>query len=121
MMVVSPSYHFLFGFYPKKKVIKPVFLKKKTKIGSNRPVLVWFGYFRKNTGSNGLARFFLVWLGFFQFDSVFSGFFFDLGSVRFFQFHAYKTETEPNRSFFLNSNRVFFTVWFFQLFFFRFS
>jgi hypothetical protein len=30
--------------------------------------------------------------GFFQFGSVFSGFF---GSVQFFRFQAYKTETEP--------------------------
>jgi len=50
----------------------------------------------------GLARFF-------------SGFF-CLGSVRFFQFQAYKTE--PNRSVFLNSNRFFFMIQFFRLFFF---
>jgi len=61
-----------------KKITKPFFLKKmvssqlnQTKTGSNRPVLVWFGFFRTKTGSTGLARFFpvwfyfLVWLGFF--------------------------------------------------------
>jgi hypothetical protein len=66
----------------------------------------------------GLARFFQFWLGFLDFGSVFSGFgsvFFGLarffrfgsvffwffvgfGSVRFFWFFAYKTETEPNQS-----------------------
>jgi hypothetical protein len=48
-----------------------------------------------------------VQTGFAQFDSVFSGlvwFFSGLSSVWFFQFQAYKTETEPNRSvFFYNS------------------
>jgi hypothetical protein len=50
---------------------------------------------------------FPVWLGFFclarffWFGSIFFGsarfFFFGLGSIRFFQFQAYKTETKPNR------------------------
>jgi hypothetical protein len=58
-----------------------------------------------------LARFFRFWLGFFRFGSVFSvwlgfssltrfwlglaRFFVGFGSVRFFWFFAYKTETEP--------------------------
>jgi hypothetical protein len=56
---------------------------------------VWF--FRKKPVQTSLARF-LVWLGFFRFGLigliglVFFWFFFILGSVRFFQFQAYKTE-----------------------------
>jgi hypothetical protein len=66
-----------------------------------------FGFLEQN-------RFKLVWLGFFWFGSVFSVWlgvglvffwfglvFFGLGSVWFFQFQAYKTKTEPNRSVFL--------------------
>jgi len=67
-----------FGFY-KKKVTKPN-LKKKTEIGSNRPVSVLFGFFGQKP----------IWLGFF------SSVLFGLGSVWFFWFQAYKTETEPN-------------------------
>ena len=63
---------------------------KKPKPNQNRFKQSWLGFF-------GLARFFFVWLDFFRFDSVF----FWLGSIRFFQFQAYKTETEPNRSIFL--------------------
>jgi hypothetical protein len=90
--VWSRSDYFLFGsvFIIKIK-IKLNFLNKKTKTGSNRPVSVRI--FRKKTSSNqfgsGLTRFgsvFPVWLGFFR------GFF---NSVRFFQFQAYKNETEP--------------------------
>jgi hypothetical protein len=62
-------------------------IKKKTKIGSNRPVLVRFGFLGQKLVQTGLAWFFPVWLGFFQFW---------FGSV--FLFFAYKTE--PNRSFF---------------------
>jgi hypothetical protein len=81
-----------------KKVTKLVKKKEETE-----PVQTnWFrfGYFRTKTGFSGLARFFLfgsiflVWLNFFRFGSVF---FFGLGSIRFFQFQAYKTETKPNR------------------------
>jgi hypothetical protein len=49
-------------------------LKKKTKIGSNRPVSVWFGFLRQKPVQNGLGRFF-------QFGSIFPGFF---GLARFF-------------------------------------
>jgi hypothetical protein len=60
-----------------------VFLKNQTETGSNRPVSVWLG----------LAWFFQFCSVFFRFDLVFFG----LGSVEFFQFQTYKTETEPNR------------------------
>ena len=87
-------------FLYKKKVTKPIFFKKKkTETGSNRPVSVRFGFLGQKP----------VWLGFFDFGSVFSGLtrffsglaqfffpvFFGLGSVRFFRFQAYKTETKP--------------------------
>jgi hypothetical protein len=79
-----------------------------------------------------LARF---WLGFFLFGSVFSlwfgflpvwlGFFFQFFSVwvRFYFFGFSLIKPKPNRTgwFFQNFNRFFFTVRFFQLFFFRFS
>jgi len=109
--------HFILGMiifswvrFLSKKITKPkfYFFIKKTETGSNRPVSVWF--FRTKTGSNrfdsvfsvwlkfgsvfsGLAWFFFVWLGFFRF-------FYGLGSVKFFQFQTYKTETKPNRSVF---------------------
>jgi hypothetical protein len=90
-------------------------LKKKrnrTETGSNRLVSVRFGFFREKTGSNRFGSVFSVWLGFFRFGSVLARFFqFDsvlarfgsvffrffvgFGSVRFFWFFAYKTETEP--------------------------
>jgi hypothetical protein len=66
-------------------------------------------FFRAKTGSNRfgsvflvLARFFRfgsVLARFFRFGSVFFWFFVGFGSVRFFRFFGYKTETEtePNR------------------------
>jgi hypothetical protein len=76
---------------------------------------VWF--FRAKTGSNRfdsvfpvlarffpvLPQFFSVWLGFSGLARFVSGLFrfFRFGSVRFFQFFVYKTETEPNRPVFL--------------------
>jgi hypothetical protein len=62
-----------------KKVTKPnFFFFKKTeneqKTGSNRPVLVWFGFLGKKPVQIGLARFFRFWLGFFP-VSVRFGFF----------------------------------------------
>jgi hypothetical protein len=96
----------IFGsvWFLSKKIIKPkFFFEKKTETGSNRPVSVRFGFFRAKTG---LARFGSVFSGF---GSVFSGFgsvfsvwlgffpvFCRFGSVRFFRFFVYKTETEPN-------------------------
>jgi hypothetical protein len=50
-------------------------------------------WFMTKTDSTGLARF---WLGLAQFFPVRLNFFrFGFGSVRFFRFQAYKTETEP--------------------------
>jgi len=68
-----------------KKVTKPIFFVKK-ETGSNRSILVHFGFLTK-TNSNRfdsvLTRFFPVWLVFFWFL---------FGSVRFFWFQTYKTE-----------------------------
>jgi len=85
------------------------FLKKKPKPNRNRVKPTGFGsvrFFRAKTGSNRfgsvfpvLARFFPVWLSFFglaRFWLVFFRFFVGFGSVRFFWFFGYKTETEPN-------------------------
>jgi hypothetical protein len=100
-----------FDFY-KKKVIKPKFFLKKpkpgqtdrfrsspvfwAKPGSNRfgSVLTWF--FPVLARFFGLAR---LWLGFSGLTWFFFLVFlrFGFGSVRFFQFFAYKTETEPSR------------------------
>jgi hypothetical protein len=83
--------------------------KKKPKPNRNRVKPTSFGSVRfgsvflvQKPVPTGLARFFLVWARFFpvwlgfsglaRFFSVFSSF----GSVRFFQFFAYKTE--PNRT-----------------------
>jgi hypothetical protein len=78
-----------------KKAIKPkFFLKKKTEIGSNRPVSVRFGFLGQKPVQTGLARFFLVgsvWLSFFRFGSVFFGF-----GLVFFGFRLIKrNRTEP--------------------------
>jgi len=99
------SFSIQFGFY-KKKVIKLNFFKKnqnRTETGSNRPILVRFGFFRQKPVDPVFSGF--AW--FFRFDSVFSAWlgltrffsslvlvFFSLGSVRFFRFRAYKTETK---------------------------
>jgi len=82
-----------------------LFFEKKTETGSNQPVSVRFGFLGKKPVQIGLAWFFRFWLGFLGFGSVFvglarffSGFFFVsvwFGTVRFFWFFAYKTETEP--------------------------
>ena len=95
-VIIFSSVWFLY----KKKVTKPEF-KKKTETGSNPPVSVRFGFLGQKPVQTNLAWFF--WFG-----SVFSGLalffsglarfffgFFDLSSVRFFWFRAYKTETEP--------------------------
>jgi len=62
-VIIFGSVRFLY----KKKVIKPKKIKKKqkTKTGSNRPVLVRFGFFGQKPVQTGLT-----W--FFQFCSVFS-------------------------------------------------
>jgi hypothetical protein len=111
--------YFRFGsvFINKNNQTKIFFFEKKTETGSNRPVSVRFGsvwFFRVKTGSNQFgsvfpvfARFSRFWLGFFRFFSVWLGFsvwigfsglarfFVGFGSVRFFRFLVYKTETEP--------------------------
>jgi hypothetical protein len=86
-----------------KKVTKPN-LKKKTETEPKPGQTDWFRcgsirFFREKTDSNrfGLVFSVLAWflLGLARF---FSGFFrFRFGSVWFFWFFAYKTETEPNR------------------------
>ena len=105
-----------------KKVTKPkffFFLKKPKPGQTDRFRFDSVRFFRAKTGSNRfdsvfpvLARFSRFWLGFFWFGSVFpvwlgfgSVFFrffcrFRFGSVRFFWFFVYKTETEPNRPIF---------------------
>ena len=84
----------------------------RAKTGSNRfgsvfSVLAqfsrfWLGFFRFWLGFFQFGSVFLVWLGFSglaRFGSVFYPVFcrFRFGSVRFFPFFIYKTETEPNR------------------------
>jgi len=112
-VIIFGSIQFLY----KKKVTKPGFFKK-TKI---EPELVQtdrfqFSYFRKKN------RFKLGWLGFFGLAWFFSGLarfffgFFGLGSIRFFRFQAYKTETKPV-DFFKILIGFFFTVRFFCYFF----
>jgi len=74
------------------------FFKKKNR---NRFKPTGFGsvrFFREKTGSNRFGSVFSVWLGFGSVFSVWLGFFpvfFRFGSVQFFRFQAYKTETEP--------------------------
>ena len=86
--------YFRFSFYQKKNNQTGFFLNRNR---SNRPILVILeqkpfqtDWFRFGSGWLGFSRFDLV---FSRFGSVFSRFF----SVRFFQFQAYKTKTEPNR------------------------
>jgi hypothetical protein len=52
----------------------------------------WLGFLGFGSVFSGFGLVFSVWLGF---GSVFFPVFFCFGSVRFFQFFAYKTETEP--------------------------
>jgi hypothetical protein len=81
-----------------KKTELNFFLNKKqnqTETGSND--WFWFGSIRfgflgKKTGSNQ------VWFGFGSVFSSLARFFSGLGSVQFFRFQAYKTETKSNRS-----------------------
>jgi len=101
--------------------------RNRTETGSNRPVSVRFGFLEKKPVQidlarffSVLARFFLVWLGFSGLARFFSGFLSVSVRFGFFQFFVYKIETEPNRTgrFFKKFNRFFFSVRFFQLFFF---
>jgi hypothetical protein len=107
-----------------KKVIKLNFFFKKIETGSNRPVSVRFLWqkpvqtvlVRFFLFGSVLDRFFPVWLGFFPVWLVFFG----LGSVRFFQFQAYKTKTNRTGWFYQNFNRIFSQFDFFNYFFFNF-
>jgi hypothetical protein len=94
-----------------KKIIKLKFFLKKIETGSNRPVSVRF--LGQKPVQTVLVRFFLFSSVFSQFGS----FFFGLGSVRLFQFQAYKTK--PNRTgwFYQNFNRIFSQFDFFNYFF----
>jgi hypothetical protein len=66
-----------FGFYIKKSDQTDFFWKKNwNRFKSTGFSSVWFGFFEQKPVQTGLARFFPIW-------------------VRFFQFQAYKTETEP--------------------------
>jgi len=100
--------HFRFGsvFIKKSNQTEIFFFEKKNR---NRVKPTGFGsvFFRAKTGSNRFGSVFPVLARFFRFGSVFpvlarffSGFLsvsVRFGSVRFFRFFAYKTETEPNR------------------------
>jgi len=71
--------YFLFGsvFIKKSNQVEFFFDKKtRNRFKSTGFSSVWFGFFEQKPVQTGLARFFPVW-------------------VRFFQFQAYKTETEP--------------------------
>ena len=128
--------HFLFGLVFIKKVTKLKFIfLKKTKTGSNRPVLVRFGFLGQNPVQTGLARFFQFWLDFLGFGSIFSvlAWFFRLSlilaqlfSVRFGFFSFFLIKPKPNQTdrFFQNFNQFnqfFFSVQFFWFFFLVFS
>jgi len=110
LLQLRPPWGIIFGSvrFLSKKVTKPKLFFLKKKPNRNRVKPTGFGsvrFFRAKTSSNRfgsvflvLARFSRFWLGF----SVWLGFFlvfcwFRFGSVRFFQFFGYKTETEPNR------------------------
>jgi len=120
--------------------------RNRTETGSNWPVSVRFGsvFLGQKPVQTGLARFSRFWLGFFRFwlcffwfglvfsvwlgfGSVWLGFFGFLSvSVRFSFFGFLVIKPKPNRTgrFFQKFNRIdrfFFSVRFFQLFFFRFS
>jgi len=98
------AYHSRFGFsFYKNKLIKLKKNRNQTETGSNRPVLVLFGFFEQNPVKTDLARFFFR---FFQFR---------FGSVRF-GFFSFKL-IKPNRTgwFFQNFNWLFFFFSFFSL------
>jgi len=103
---------FIFGsirFLSKKVTkLKFFFLKKKPKPGQTDRFRFGSGFLGQKPVQTGLARFSRFWFGFLGFGSVFpvwlglaqffSGFLsvsVRFGSIRFFQFFVYKTETEP--------------------------
>jgi len=90
-VIIFCSVRFLLKKYPNRN-----FFLKKTETDSN-----WF--------DSVLAWIFPVWLGFFSLARFWLGFFLafiGLGSIWFFQFQAYKTETESNQSTFLKFESV---------------
>jgi len=108
-ITASRDDYFRFGLVFIKKIIEPKFFKKN----QNRVKPVWLGFLDFSSVFSGFGSVFRFGSGFFP-D------FFGLVSVRFFWFFAY--ETEPAGFFkILIGLIVFFTVWFFQLFFFQFS
>ena len=117
-MIIFGSVRFL-----SKKITKPkfFFFKKKTETEPKpgQTDRFRFGFFMAKTGSNRFGSVFPVLARFSRFGSVFFPFFVGFGSVRFFRFFGYKTETEP-AGFFKNliGLIVFFSVRFFRLFFF---
>ena len=78
-----------------KKIIKLVFFKNKTELEPVQTDCFRFGsvILEQKPVQTGLAWFFRFFPGLARIFLVFFG----LGSVRFFQFQTYKTETEPNR------------------------
>jgi len=110
--------HFRFGSVFIKKS-NQTFFKKKTESELVQTDRFWFGYFRTKTYSNWFG---LVFFGLTLFFSGLAWFFFVVW-VRFgfFGFRLIKPKLNRTSRFFQNSNRFnrfFFTVWFFQLFFF---
>ena len=116
--ILSRGDHFRFGlvFIKKSNQTDLFFFEKKNETEPKPGQTDWFRFgsvfLGKKPVQTGLARFFRFWLGFFRFGSVLARFFqFDsvlarfgsvffrffvgFGSVRFFWFFAYKTETEP--------------------------
>jgi hypothetical protein len=87
--------YFRFGsVFIKKKITKPIFFKKNKTEPKPVKKLTGFGlvqFFWTKTGSNWFGSVLLIWLDFFRFG---------FSSDWFFQFQAYKTESEPNWSIF---------------------
>ena len=82
MYAMSRGDHFRFGsvFIKKSNQTKKKKFEKKPETGSNRPVLVRFGFLWQKPVQTGLARFFRFWLGFLGFFQFCLGFF-RFGSV----------------------------------------
>jgi len=80
--------HFRFrSIFINKKITKSIKKNRnRTKTGSNRLVSVRFGFLGQKPVQTGLSWFF---------SGLARVFLFGFGSVRFFRFQAYKTETEP--------------------------
>ena len=106
LLQLRPPWGIIFGSvrFLSKKVTKPKLFFLKKKPNRNRVKPTGFGsvrFFRAKTSSNRFGSVFPVLAWFFRFGSVFPvwlGFLSVLvwfGSVRFFRFFAYKTETEP--------------------------